>query len=157
MSKTIVLIGLSGCGKTTYGRQLSQKLGWPFWDVDLVIEERENMPVSEIFRIKGEAYFRALEWLVFCELIQHKQAVIATGGGLVPHAFKQNHSKPEDVFFLYLNVSTDTIFKRLQDPSALSQRPMLAQETALKEKIETLGRERSKAYLAWADAIITNT
>lgn len=157
MSKSIVLIGLSGCGKTTYGKQLSEKLDWPFFDVDQIIENRENMPVSEIFRLKGESYFRALEWQVFRELIVQEPSIIATGGGLVPHAYLMHYPKPEGVFFLYLNVSTDVIYKRLQDPLALSQRPLLAKETGLKEKIEALSRERSAAYLAWADAIVTNT
>lgn len=156
MSKTIVLIGLSGCGKTTYAKELSQKLKWPFYDIDEVIAFREQMSVSDIFKTKGETYFRALEWQVFTELIQLKNIIIATGGGLIPCAFNRNESKPSGVFFLYLNPPLETILMRLQKPNELAQRPLLVDDEDLFTRLKKLHQERSKAYLSWADAIISN-
>ena len=54
----IVLIGMSGCGKTTIGRLTAQKLGMAFLDTDNLVEEAEGMSISRLFEIKGEEYFR---------------------------------------------------------------------------------------------------
>lgn len=156
MSKTIVLIGLSGCGKTTYAADLSQKLNWPLYDIDEVIAFREQMSISDIFEIKGETYFRTLEWQVFYELIQLKNVIIATGGGLVPYAFNRHELKPNNVFFLYLNPPLETILMRLQNPNELAQRPLLVNDEDLLSKLKKLDEKRSNAYLSWADAIISN-
>lgn len=155
MSKTIALIGLSGCGKTTYGYQLAERLNRPFYDTDQIIERKENMSVSEIFKKKGEAYFRKREWEIFEELCQGEISVISTGGGLIPYAVEQCFEKPELVFFLYLNTSVSIITQRLQNPELLKTRPLLADENDLYGKIEKLYIRRAPAYLAWADAIMT--
>ena len=57
----IMLIGFMGSGKSTLGIRLSYKLKLAVKDTDKIIEERENMPISEIFKTKGEGYFRNLE------------------------------------------------------------------------------------------------
>lgn len=155
MSKTIVLIGLSGCGKSTYGLALSKKLGRPFYDVDFMIEQKLGMTIKEIFKAKGEAFFRTLEWETFMECCNLPESVIATGGGLVPVAYEQGKSKPDRAFFLYLNTSTEEIERRLSDPAALGVRPLMAESVDLRSQIEKLSNERSKAYLAWADAVIS--
>lgn len=157
MIKNIILIGLSGCGKTTYGKFLSEKLKWPWYDIDHLIELKEGMTVAAIFETRGEAYFRKVEWEVFNECLQLEAVVISTGGGLVPHAIENCYEKPINGFFLYLNPDLDVILKRLENPAVLSERPLLAAETNLREKIASLHEKRSGAYLAWADAIVTNT
>ncbi|MDQ3552075.1 MAG: shikimate kinase, partial [Bacteroidota bacterium] len=57
----IYLIGFMGCGKTHWGRQLSEKLQIPFFDLDDAIVEQEEKPVTTIFEEEGEEYFRLLE------------------------------------------------------------------------------------------------
>ncbi len=57
----IVLIGFMGAGKTTVGQLLADRLGLPFVDTDLVIEQRAGRPIREIFAADGEPGFRALE------------------------------------------------------------------------------------------------
>lgn len=155
MSKTIVLIGLSGCGKSTYGVTLSQKLGRPLFDIDQMIEEKMGMTVKEIFNSRGESFFRALEWDTFMDCCKLPEVIIATGGGLVPLAYEQGKSKPNEVFFLYLNPSIDEIERRLSNPKALAVRPLMADSSDLRKQIEKLHNERSKAYLAWADGVLS--
>lgn len=82
MAKSIVLIGMMGCGKTTVGKLLAQHFGCTLVDTDAMIEERENRAISDIFAADGEAYFRALELELCRELGGRQDLVIACGGGL---------------------------------------------------------------------------
>ena len=54
IDKTLVLVGMMGCGKSSIGRRLAKKLDVPFKDLDDVIVESENMSITEIFEKKGE-------------------------------------------------------------------------------------------------------
>jgi shikimate kinase len=56
----IFLVGFMCSGKSTVGKLLADKLGYTFWDIDQVIEEREGKSIEEIFKDKGEEYFRSL-------------------------------------------------------------------------------------------------
>lgn len=80
--KNIVLIGMMGCGKTTCGTLLSQRLGRELVDTDSVIVTRQGRSISDIFAAEGEDYFRDLETQVARELGQREDLIIATGGGL---------------------------------------------------------------------------
>ena len=80
--KNIVLIGMMGCGKSTVGALLAQKLGRELVDTDSLIEEREGRSISDLFAAEGEAYFRAKEAAVAAELARKEGLVIACGGGL---------------------------------------------------------------------------
>ena len=64
----IVLTGFMGTGKTSVGRELSKELGYRFVDTDVLIEEREGMPISLIFKKKSEDYFRQLEQSIVQEV-----------------------------------------------------------------------------------------
>ena len=81
--RNIVLVGMAGCGKSTIGRQLAQKLGKTFVDIDEEIEKREGKTIPEIFKEKGEAYFREVEHNVVADACVKSGQVIATGGGAV--------------------------------------------------------------------------
>ena len=76
----IVLIGLSGSGKSTIGPLLAERLGLPHLDVDLVLEQREGRTIREIFDTDGEPYFRALEREITIELLD-APGVLSLGGG----------------------------------------------------------------------------
>lgn len=155
MSKTIALIGLSGCGKSTYGLALSIKLQRPFYDIDQIIEENMGMTIKEIFQEKGELFFRNLEWETFMTYCQKPDSIISTGGGLVPTAYTKGYHKPKEVFFLYLNTPIEEIVKRLTNPEALRVRPLMQEGKDLYQQIENLNNERSIAYLSWADGILS--
>jgi len=78
----IFLIGFMGCGKSHWGKQLSQKLQMPFFDLDEKVEENEGKTITEIFADYGEEYFRLLEKDVLHLLTEsHESFIMATGGG----------------------------------------------------------------------------
>ena len=81
--KRICIIGMPGSGKSTIGKQLSEKLKYSFFDTDEEIEKQEKIKIKDIFSKKGEDYFRSVETTVFNKLINKNKIVISTGGGLV--------------------------------------------------------------------------
>ena len=80
--KNIVLIGMMGCGKTTCGTMLAERLNRPLVDTDAVIIEREKRSISDIFALEGEEYFRQRETEAARALSERDGLIIATGGGL---------------------------------------------------------------------------
>jgi shikimate kinase len=79
--RSIVLVGLMGCGKSTVGRKLAQRLSLSFVDADEEIERAANKSIPEIFAEHGEPYFRAGEKRVIARLLRSGPQVLATGGG----------------------------------------------------------------------------
>lgn len=81
--RKIFLVGYSGCGKTSLGRKVANRLGIRFIDTDAAIEEREGASVSDIFRYEGEEYFRNAERGTLEEIAgSDDAAIVSTGGGL---------------------------------------------------------------------------
>src|SRR5712691_6789344 len=80
-TRSIVLVGMMGAGKSTIGRRLSARLRLPFLDADMEIEAAAGMSVPDIFEAHGEPYFRDGEVRVIARLLDSGPAVIATGGG----------------------------------------------------------------------------
>ncbi len=138
-----------GSGKSTIGRQLSEKLGMRFIDTDSYIEQKEGMTISRIFEEKGEDYFRSLELEVCKELSQLKGSVISTGGGTLLKDTNVKEIKKGGVVFL-LNVSSNTVLNRLKNDTT---RPLLQRED--KEKaVKTLLSQRIPLYNRAADYVI---
>lgn len=77
----VVLTGFMGAGKTTVGRELARLLGWPFVDLDEVVERRTGKTIREIFESHGEAHFRQLEREAMEQALRKDPVVIAAGGG----------------------------------------------------------------------------
>jgi hypothetical protein len=82
-SRSIVLVGMMGAGKSSVGRRLATRLGLAFADADTEIETAAGMTIAEIFARHGEPYFRAGEARVIARLLDHGPQVLATGGGAI--------------------------------------------------------------------------
>lgn len=79
--RSLVLVGLMGCGKSSIGRRLAGRLALPFIDADEEIERVAQKSISEIFSDHGEAFFRDREAKVIARLLSNGPQVLATGGG----------------------------------------------------------------------------
>lgn len=140
--ENIILVGMPGCGKSTVGRLLAEKLGKEFVDADIITSEMAGMPIPEIFAKFGEDPFRDHETEALKQLGMQSGKVIATGGGCVT----KNRNYP----LLHQN---GTIFWIHRDLDALPTdgRP-LSQGTP----IEEMYRNRKPLYEAFADYEINN-
>lgn len=118
----IYLVGFTGAGKSTFGKKIAHWLSWKFIDLDFWIEQNEGLSISEIFEIKGEAYFRKLEHLALLETSKMQETVVACGGG-TPIFFNQMDWINEHGLSIYINTSKDNIIGRLRKNQ--STRPML--------------------------------
>lgn len=149
MKKNIVLCGFMGSGKSTIGRQLSEKLGMKLIDTDAYIEKKEGMTISEIFAEKGEDYFRNVELEVCKELSEMKNCIISTGGGTLLKECNVNEIKKGGTVY-FLNVSPNAVLTRLRFDTT---RPLL--QRADKEKaVNELLAQRMPLYKKAADYII---
>lgn len=79
--RSIVLVGLMGCGKSAIGRRLAGRLSLPFVDADEEIERAAGKSIEDIFADHGEPYFREGERKVLARLLRTGPQVLATGGG----------------------------------------------------------------------------
>lgn len=125
-----------GSGKTSVGKILARKLYKDFVDVDASIEAEEKASVSDIFKDKGETYFRGIEQKCIDTLTQKKGQVIATGGGLPIYS-----SIPEKSLIIYIDTDFDVILGRLSEKEH-AKRPLLQDETRARK----LFGERADTY-----------
>lgn len=109
----LALIGLPGSGKSTVGRQLSRRLGLPFFDSDHVIEQQLGCSIREFFDHEGEDRFRDVEESVLDQLSTKQEGVLSTGGGAVLRPANRRLLR-ERCQVVYLNSSPDELFKRLR-------------------------------------------
>lgn len=84
-ARSIVLVGMPGCGKSAIGRRLAPRFDLPFVDADEEIEIAAGKTISEIFADHGEAYFRDGERRVIARLLASGPQILATGGGALMH------------------------------------------------------------------------
>ena len=130
-----------GTGKTTVGRELSKKKKWRFVDLDELIELKERKTIPDIFREKGEPYFRILERKALKEVSQEEKFVVACGGGIVIN--KENiRTMKESGVAICLKASPSVILKRT---SRADNRPLLKAHNP-KERIELLLKLRAPYY-----------
>ena len=140
---------MMGCGKSTVGARLAQKMNREYVDTDSVIVERYGQ-IADIFEQYGEAYFRDLETETVRELVQKEELVIATGGGLV--------LKQENVELLktggriiFLRANLETLTERLQSDT---ERPLLQNAESLRVRLGKLLKDRAPMYEGVADLIL---
>ena len=148
MDKNIALVGFMGSGKTAVGKRLAKKSNLKFVDLDDLIEAKEGMKITQIFKDKGEPHFRKVEKEIVLETAKEKGLVIACGGGVVLDKENVNALK-ENSIMIYLKVSPELILERTRH---YTQRPLLNVDNP-KKKIEKL-LEYRKEYYEQADYTI---
>lgn len=146
--KNIVLIGMPGCGKSTFGKRLAKKLGRKFYDADEILEEREQRTIKDFFA-ESEDAFRAAETRTLAYLATLEGVVIATGGGAVKRAENMELMKRDGVV-VFLDRKPEQILGNIEGDA----RPLLAAD---KQRIFKLYEERIDLYRKYADKIITNS
>jgi len=82
--RVVALLGLRGAGKSTLGPEVARRLGFAFFELDALVTREAGMPLSTIFEMHGEAWFRKLELEVLRTFLDgHETGVLATGGAIV--------------------------------------------------------------------------
>lgn len=143
----IVLVGMSGSGKTTVAYELNKLCGIQRIDCDELIE-REFGNISNIFKKHGEEYFRDIETNIVISLSDIQSSVISTGGGCVLRRKNVDILKKLGKI-VYLRTSVNEIEKRLKGDKS---RPLLAGD--MKNKLQKMLLVRDPIYSAIADLII---
>lgn len=149
----IFLIGFMGSGKTHWGRQLSQKLSIPFFDLDEQIVSYESKSINEIFETKGEEYFRLLEKDILHIITEsHESFVMASGGG-TPCYFNNIEYMHRSGTSVWLNTSLDILLERLLKEK--DHRPLL-KDLSADQLRAYIGRKFAdrRIYYEQADIII---
>jgi len=121
-SRSIVLVGMMGVGKSSIGRRLAARLGVPFVDADSEIEKAAGMSIADIFARHGEADFRSGEARVIARLLDGGPQVLATGGGAVMNADTRAAIKAKGVS-IWLSAEFEVLMRRINKRK--NDRPLL--------------------------------
>ena len=142
----IVLFGFMGTGKSVVGKILSQKLNYDLIEMDHIIESDEGQSINKIFEIKGEAYFRSLEFKLAEKISNFSFKIISTGGGVVLNE-KNIENLCKNGFGVCLNADASTICQRIQNDKT---RPLVnTDKKNIKQKINKISKllnERKSMY-----------
>lgn len=153
----IVLLGYMGSGKSTIGKLLAKTINFKYKDLDKIIEKDLDLSINEIFKQKGELYFRKKEHQVLRELLQSdKRMIISLGGGTPCYANNMEMIRADkNVISIYLKASIGKLYNRLRTRKAA--RPLIAHFTdaELEEYIAKHLFERSYFYNMATHTIIT--
>ena len=142
MSKNLVLTGMMGVGKSTVGRRLAKKLSFDFIDVDKVIEQKEKSSINEIFKTKGEIYFRKIENKITKRELKNINSIIALGGGAFMDRSIRREIRKNSTSF-WLDTKLDILINRLSNSK---KRPLLSRHN-LGESVRKIYFERKKTYI----------
>jgi shikimate kinase len=150
MTGHVVLVGLSGTGKSSVGRRLAARLARRFVDADTEIEERAGRTVREIFASEGEPAFRELEAGVMADLLAAPEpSVIAAGGGAIVTESTRKLLREPDVFVVWLTAAPAFLASRLSEKP---HRPLLDGDPIA--SLARLQEERAHWYAEVADVTV---
>lgn len=145
LTRSVVLTGFMGVGKTVTGRELARLTGLPLMGTDELIAERVGMTVADIFAHHGEPFFRDAETAVLEELAQTNTALIlATGGGIVQRERNRELLRRIGIV-VNLTATPETVLERIQREPGV--RPLLQVADPLSEARRLLAA-REVAYAA---------
>ena len=141
MKKNLVLLGMMAVGKTTLGKIVAKKQKLKFIDIDASIEKKNSMTIKEIFKKKGEKFFRMEEEKEVLKSLEKNNCIIALGGGaFMNKTVRENILK--NAISIWLNVDIKTLNQRVKWNQ---KRPLLKEENNQK-KITELYAERKNIY-----------
>jgi len=141
VKKNLVLLGMMAVGKTTLGKIVAKYKGLEFIDTDKIIEQKNSMTINEIFKKKGEKFFRTEEENEVLKSLKKQNRVMALGGGgFINKNIRENILK--SAISIWLDVDIKILNKRLDWNK---KRPLLMKENRLK-KFNKLYVERKKIY-----------
>lgn len=146
--KNIFLIGFMGAGKSTIARYLHRQHGMEWLEMDKEIERKEGMPISEIFCLRGEEYFRERETELLLSLADKENTVVSCGGGVPLRAYNVEAMKKSGII-VFLTARPETILERVKDSH---ERPLLEGHKDV-EYIADLLSQRMGKYEAAADVL----
>ena len=136
-SRTLYLVGFMGCGKTTVGRLLAQRMAWKFVDLDQLIEESEGATVAEIFARAGEAAFRRREQDLLRRIVQKGPAaggrVVALGGGTIAQPANLELLQRAPAITIWLQCPVDQLLMRV---ALMPNRPLFRDEASFRRLYE---------------------
>lgn len=150
----IVLLGYMGSGKTTVGKALAERLNLPFTDLDISIEAKAVTSIPELFKDRGELYFRKLEHEVLVGLLGSGQdRVLSLGGGTPAYAGNMEHVREATPNSFYLQHTIPSLVDRLTHEK--NQRPLISHlpEAELPEFIGKHLFDRGPFYLQAAHTV----
>ncbi len=140
IKKNLVLLGMMGVGKTKIGKYVAKRLKINFFDIDELVEKKNEMKIAEIFKTKGEIYFRKEEEFATMKYLNKKGSIISLGGGGFVND-KIREKVLSECISMWLNVNLKTIYKRIKNSKT---RPL-----ANNDNQNNLGKiflERKKIY-----------
>ena len=146
-SRSIVLVGMMGAGKSSVGKRLARRLSLPFADADTEIEQAAGMTIPEIFTHHGEPAFRDGEKKVIARLLETGPMVLATGGGAFMNAETRTAIARHGVS-VWLKAELDLLLRRVR---RRDDRPLLKTE----DPAGTLARLIDLRYPVYAEAAVT--
>ncbi|MGL6195398.1 MAG: shikimate kinase [Thermoguttaceae bacterium] len=148
-SKNIILIGYRATGKSTLSRLLSERLGLPCVDSDVVIEQKAGKTISKVFAEDGETAFRDLEETVIRDLLDKETGgypngvILATGGGAILRKTTRDLLRSNGLT-VWLCASPDTVLKRMSgDATTGDRRPNLTNLPPRDEIVKLLNDRES--------------
>ena len=149
MNNNIFLIGFMGAGKSTIARTLMKTYNLRLIEMDEQIEAEQGMKIPEIFKEKGEEYFRQLETALLVDLQSQESMVVSCGGG-VPMRDCNVEAMKKSGKVIYLSAKPETIYERVHDSH---NRPLLEGNMNVSYIEELLNKRRPK-YEAAADVVV---
>jgi len=143
MKRNIYLVGFMGTGKSTVGRELARFMGRKFVDMDVLLQERLEMTVNDIFDTHGEEFFREREMEIANELSRQTNRVVATGGGTILND-EIRELFAETGLIICLMTDKNQLIARLK---RTDKRPLLRGDPEkVAEKVERLLEDRKNVY-----------
>lgn len=146
--KSLVLIGMPGCGKTTVGKMAASRLSIGFIDLDKYIEEKTGLTIPQLFQI-GEEYFRDRESEASRDMSLLPSSIISTGGGIVKRRENIENLKKNGII-VFIDRKVVDIMKDMDAEG----RPLLKNNP---NAIYDLYKERYCLYKTYADYTVENS